>query len=216
MYKKLFFLLISLLIFSAPSFAQKGTSTTDVRLEQLKKLMDYRFVGGYYGFESKFIRTVHYTEPARQNCVIGIVIASFDVDCKGNIKRIKLRNPLGYKLDEQLSDFIKGTKGHWNPCQDSKYTHFEVPFMFNLENTKTNTKNAAFVYVGKNPGYVCLSDDYYMKKVEEALKKKKGNRAKGYIEKLIHRDPYNTQYYDLLKKAIEYSGKNKKKKDKKN
>ena len=215
MYKKIFFVLISLLLFSNFSFAQEKTTTSEFRRAELKKLMDYRYVGGYYAFESDFLKTVHYTEQARQNCVVGIVIASFDVTCKGVIKNIKLRNPLGYKLDDQISSFIKGTKGNWNPCQNSKYTHFEIPFMFNLKDTKTNTKNAAFVFVGKNPGYACLSDAYYMSKIKKAMKKEKGKRAKGYIEKLIHRDPYNLSYYKLLDKAIKLSGKDKEKNDKK-
>ncbi|MBN2614564.1 MAG: energy transducer TonB [Bacteroidales bacterium] len=213
MSKKVFFLISSLLFFSHFSFAQNQVSTNEFRLNQLKTLMDYRFVGGYYGFESMFLKSVKYTDEARQNCIVGIVIASFDVNCKGVITNIKLRNPLGYKMDDQISAFLKSTKGHWNPCQDQKYTHFEVPFMFNLKNTRTNTADAAFVYVGDNPGYACLSDAYYMKKIKAALKKKKGNKAKDFLEILIHRDPYNTEYYQLLDQSIKLTGKDKDKKN---
>lgn len=215
MYKKGLFLIFSFLVISHISLAQKSISNNQFRLQQLKLQMDYRFMGGYYSFESLFLKSVKYTDEARQNCTVGIVIASFDVDCNGEIKNIKLRNPLGYKLDEQLTNFIKKTKGHWNKCDNNKYTHFDIPFMFTLEGTKTNTANAAFVYEGKDPGYACLSDDYYMQRIKKALQKKKGQRAKDYLDILIHRDPYNESYYKLMDQAIKYSGKDKKKSHKK-
>ncbi|MBN2637492.1 MAG: TonB family protein [Bacteroidales bacterium] len=215
MHKKVFFLLASLLFLSHFLFAQNDVTTSEFRLSHLKKLMDYRFVGGYYGFESRFLKAVKYTDEARQNCIVGIVIVSFDVNCNGEITDIKLRNPLGYKMDDQVSAFIKSTRGHWNKCQNSQFTHFEVPFMFTLEGTKTNKSNAAFVYEGKNPGYACLADSYYMEKIEKAIKKKRTEKARGYLETLIHRDPYNTEYYKLLDQVINLSGKDKKQTDKK-
>lgn len=203
--------MVGLLLLGQISFAQKNVSANEFRKKQLKIQMDYRFIGGFYGFESLFLKSVKYTDEAGQNCAIGIMIASFDVDCNGIISDIRIKNPLGYKLSDQLSNFLKSTKGRWSKCDNDKYTHFEVPFMFTLKGTQTNTTNAAFVYEGKNQGFSCLSDSYYLDKIKKALKKKKGVKAKGYIETLIRRDPYNSSYYDLMEKAIQYSGKEKKK-----
>jgi hypothetical protein len=126
---------------------------------------------------------------------------------------ISIRNSLGNGLDKELSKFLKKTKGHWNPCQDNKYTHFTIPIQFTLKGTETDSTIAAMIYTGNNPGYVCYSDAYYLKKAKEALKKGKGSKAKPLLETLIQRNPYETSYYTLLEQAMNNPDK-KSKKDK--
>ena len=216
MYKKL--LLLSLTFFMFTSFTNVASAQSNnieiARLKQIHKLLDYRFVGGFYGFEKLFFQTVSYPDEARQNCTLGIMIASFTVNCDGDLVGIRIRNSLGKPLDNQVSKFLKATKGHWNPCQDKKFTHFEIPIQFTLKGTETDSTAAALVYVGKSAGYSCYPDSYYIRKAKEALRKGKGKKAQPYLETLIHRNPYETSYYKMLEQAVKTSGKKDKDKGK--
>ncbi len=194
--------------------AQEPANVAITRNKQTHDLLDYRFRGGFYTFERMFLQTVKYTDMARQNCVIGIVILSFQVDCDGTLRNVKFKNPLHYGLDQELQKFMESTKGHWNKCHDNKYTRFSVPIQFTMQGTVTDTLDPVITLVGKNPGYVCNGDNYYLKKAKEALAKKKGRKAQTYLETLIKRNPFNDEYYSLMKQAMELSGKKKKKKKK--
>jgi len=202
MYKKFLLLSLTFLILTSVAAAQDNTSVAVARLNQIHKLLDYRFVGGFYGFEKLFFQTVSYPAEAQQNCVLGIMIASFNVNCKGEMSNVRIRNSLGSGLDKELSKFLNAAKGHWNPCQDKRYTQFEIPIQFTLKGTETDSTIAAMVYVGNKPGYVCFSDNYYLKKANEALKKGKGKKAQPFLETLIRRNPYETSYYKLLEQAL--------------
>ncbi len=215
MYKKFLLLSLTFLILTSVAAAQDNNSVAVARLNQIHKLLDYRFVGGFYGFEKLFFQTVSYPAEAQQNCILGIMIASFNVNCQGEMSNIKIKNSLGSGLDKELSKFLKATKGHWNSCQNKRYTQFEIPIQFSLKETETDSTIAAMVYVGNKPGYVCFSDSYYLKKAKEALKKGKGKKAEPYMETLIHRNPYETSYYTLLEKAMNTTDRKHKDKHKK-
>lgn len=216
MYKKILLLSLTFLTLTSFALAQDNNNSVAIaRLDQIHKLLDYRFVGGFYGFEKLFFQTVSYPAEAQQNCVLGIMIASFNVNCNGEMNNVKIRNSLGSGLDKELSKFLNATKGHWNLCQDKRYTQFEIPIQFTLQGTKTDSTISAMVYVGDKPGYVCFSDDYYLKKAKEALKKGKGKKAQPYLETLIHRNPYETSYYKLLEQALNTPDGKNKHKDKK-
>ena len=216
MHKK--FLLFSLTFLMFASFTNAASAQSNnieiARLKQIHKLLDYRFTGGFYGFEKLFFQTVSYPDQARQNCTLGIMIASFTVNCDGKIQDIMIRNSLGQGLNKQVSKFLKATKGHWNPCQDKKFTHFEIPIQFTLKGTETDSTAAALVYEGGSAGYTCYSDSHYLEKAKQALRKGKSQKAQSYLETLIHRNPYETSYYKMLEQALKNSGKKDKKKDK--
>lgn len=213
MHKKgLLFGLIFLIFTSISGVASaQNTSVNISRLKQIHKLLDYRFVGGFYGFEKLFFQTVSYPEEARQNCDLGIMIASFTVNCQGKMSDVRIRNTQGNGLDKQISKFLNATRGHWNPCHDKSFTRFDIPIQFTLKGTETDSTTAALVYVGEHPGYACFSDSYYLKKAKEALKKGKGDKARPYLEHLIHRNPYQTMYYTLLQETMHASVKKNKK-----
>ncbi len=204
-------LLVFLLIISSAGYSQENTSISDSRKMSMKKLLDYRFKGGFYSFEKLFFKSVTYPEQATQNCIIGIAIASFQVDCDGNIKLVTVKNPLHYGIDEQITGFFQATAGNWNTCKDDRYTRFEIPIQFTLEGTVTDSVNALLVFEGENPGYVCNGDDYYLKKAKKELEKGRGKRAMEYLDVLIKRNPYNNEYYEMKKKAISTSKRKKKK-----
>ncbi|UBM62565.1 energy transducer TonB [Candidatus Sulfidibacterium hydrothermale] len=212
MQKKVFGMLLGFLLFAAVSNGQELANVAKTRNRQTHDLLDYRFRGGFYTFERMFLQTVKYTDMARENCIIGIVVLSFQVDCDGNLKDVKIKNALHFGLDQEIQKFMESTNGHWNKCRDNKYTRFSVPIQFTMEGTKTDTLDPVITLVGKNPGYVCNSDSYYYQKAKEALAKKKGKKARTYIEILIRRNPFNDEYYDMMKKAMALSGKKKKKK----
>lgn len=207
MHKKL--LLLSLTFFMFTSFTNVASAQSNnieiARLKQIHKLLDYRFLGGFYGFEKLFFQTVSYPDQARQNCTLGIMIASFTVTCDGHIENIKIRNSLGKQLDNEVSKFLKATRGHWNPCKSKKFTHFEIPIQFTLKGTETDSTAAALVYEGGSAGYTCYPDSYYIKKAKQALEKGKGKKAQPYLETLIHRNPYETSYYKMLEQAMKSS-----------
>lgn len=217
MRKKLLLLSLSLFLFT--SFTNVASAQNNniniARLKQIHSLLDYRFVGGFYGFEKLFFQTVSYPDQARENCTLGIMIASFTVTCDGHVKDIQIRNALGGGLQKEITKFINATWGHWNSCQDKKFTHFEIPIQFTLKGTETDSTTAAMVYVGDNNGSVCYSDSYYLKKAKKALGKGKADKAKTYLETLIHRNPYKTLYYKMLEQAIQLNNKSKHKHRKK-
>ncbi len=215
MQKKIFGLLMVLLFAGSVLSAQELVNVAKTRNKQTKDLLDYRFRGGFYAFERQFLQTVKYTDQARVNCVIGIVVVSFQVDCDGTLRNLKIKNPLHNGLDEQVEKFMTSTKGHWNICHDNKYTRFSIPIQFTMEGTKTDSIDPLISLTGKNPGYVCNDDDYYLQKAKEALAKKKGKKAQDLLEILIKRNPFNDEYYDMMKQAVELLGKKKKKKKKK-
>ncbi len=216
MNKKILLLGLIFFMLSGAAVAQENHTTGDVniiRLKQIHTLLDYRFVGGFYNFEKLFFQTVSYPVQAQQNCVLGIMIASFDVNCQGEMTKLSIRNSLGNGLDKEVTKFLKKTEGHWNRCQDAKYTHFTIPIQFTLKGTETDSTIAALVYTGQNPGFVCFPDSYYLKKAQEALKKGKGKKAQPFLETLIKRNPYDNAYYKMLEQALNSQDK-KSKKDK--
>ena len=204
MIKRAVFSVLMIMAFGLALYAQKEDTPAASRFRNIKKLLDYRYKGGFYTFQKDFLEMATYPEEARKNCVIGIVIATFEVDCDGNYLPVKtrLKNPLHYGIDDEISKFLLATQGKWNTCRDKKFTRFQVPFQFTMEGTVTNEEDAAIVLEGKNPGYACTSDSVYLKRALKYLDKKKPKKAIKSIEILIQRNPYTTGYYDLLKKAI--------------
>ncbi len=204
MIKNVILLVLVLVLFNGSVFSQKENKPATNRFKNIKELLDYRYKGGFYSFEKTFLDNVSYTEQARKNCVIGIMIASFEVDCNGkqNFEKIKIKNPLHFGLDNQVSKFLNATQGHWNTCHDKKYTRFEIPIQFTMKGTKTNEDDAVLVLEGKNPGYVCTGDTVYLERAKKYLKKGKSKKAIKAIEILIKRNPYTTEYYDMLKQVL--------------
>ncbi len=192
-----------------------GQTPAESRKKILKKQLDYRFKGGTYTFENIFYKTIKYPDVARENCIQGIIIASFDVSCDGKMSDVAIKNALHYGIDEEVKKFFGVIKDKWNTCKDEKYTHFEVPIQFRLEGTEMNADDALFVFEAKNPGYVCRGDDYFLEKAKKYLNKGSGKTAIEYLNVLIKRDPYNMEYYEMKKQAITMMNKKKSKKKKK-
>jgi len=182
--------------------SQDSTSISKARKDNLIKLLNYRFRGGYYTFEKIFQQSVEYPPMASANCVMGIAIVSFRVSCEGEVNSLKIKTPLGYGIDNEISTFFAKTAGQWNTCHDDKYTRFEVPIQFRLEGTETNTDDALLILEADNPGYICNDDEYYIKKMEKYLDKGNEKKALQYAEIMIRRDPYNSKYSDLRKKLL--------------
>lgn len=182
--------------------SQETSSISQSRKDNLIKLLNYRFKGGYYTFEKVFQQNVTYPPIAVANCIMGIAIVSFRVNCEGEVHDVRIKTPLGYGIDNEISAFFTKTAGQWNTCHDEKYTRFEVPIQFKLKGTKTNTEDALLVHEADNPGYQCNDDEYYIKKLEKLLGKGKNKRAIQYIDIMMRRDPYNSEYLELKKKAL--------------
>jgi len=199
-------------IFTGSSYAQEKTTAAESRKSQLTKLLDYRFKGGTYTFEKIFNTTVKYPAAATSNCIQGIIIASFDVTCNGDLGFITIKNPLRYGIDDEVKKFFVATNGQWNKCHDKKYEHFEIPIQLKLKGTPSITNEGLFTFEGKNPGYICNGEPYFLEKANKYLDKKNTRKASYYIDLLIHLDPYNAEYYEMKKKAVTMGGKKKRKK----
>jgi len=182
--------------------SQETSSIAEVRKENLISLLNYRFKGGYYTFEKMFNQIVTYPPAAKNSCVVGISIVMVKVDCKGEITEIKIKTPLGFGIDGEISNFFQQTVGNWNECHDDKYTKFEIPIQFILEGTETNMTDALLVVEDINPGFLCNSDEYYIRRIEKYMEKEKYKKVIPYLDMMIRRDPYNSHYYDLKKKAV--------------
>lgn len=202
--KKLVLLLIFLVGIALNNhlISQETKSIAEQRKDNIIKLLDYRFKGGYYTFEKIFLQTVEYPPAAAGNCIMGIAIATFRVNCEGEIYDLIVKTRMGYGIENEISTFLTKTEGNWNKCHDDKYTKFEVPIQFKLEGTETNTEDALLVLVTENPGFVCNDDEYYIKKIDKYVSKGKYKRALQYIEVMRRRDPYNAYYNDLRMKAM--------------
>ena len=153
------------IIFVCSLIGQEVNPISQARKDNVIKLLNYRFKGGYYTLEKLFNTTVTYPELAKAHCVVGISIVSITVNCDGVIEDLKIKTALGYGIDNAISAFFNSTEGKWNTCTDNKYTHFEVP-------------------------------------IQKYMDKGKWNKALPYIDMMIRRDPYNTDYFDYKKKAI--------------
>ena len=207
---KRIFIVVVLLFFTIQSGI--GQTAAESRKKMLKTQLDYRFKGGLYTFENLFYKTVKYPEIATDNCIQGIIIASFNVSCDGKMSILTIKNPLHYGIDEEVKKFFGTLDGKWNTCKDSKYEHFEIPIQFKLEGTQMNSDDALIVFESKNPGYICHGDDYFLEKAKKYLNKGSGKAALEYINTLIKHDPYNNEYYEMKKEAINLMGKKKNKK----
>lgn len=191
-----------LLIISSVLKGQEPTSISESRKKNIRSVLDYRFKGGYYSFERLFNKTVEYPEVAKQNCIMGIVVAGFEIDCKGEAVKVTLKNMLRFGIDEEISKFFIATKGHWNTCDDDKYTRFDIPIQFTLEGTETNTEDAMLIKEAKTIGFDCNDDQYYLDKANKYLEKGKGKKAIQNINVLIQRNPYNNKYIEMRKEAL--------------
>ena len=200
--KKIIWTLVLVITFPIFSWAQDTISLSQARKDNLIKTLNYRYKGGYYNFEKLFTKTVTYPEVARTNCIMGITILSLTVDCDGTVSEVKMKNPLGYGVDDMISNFVLATEGKWNNCTDTKYTKMDISIQFRTEGTQTAEDVALLVCIGDNPGYVCNDDDYYLKKAQRYLEKGKGKKALEVLDVLTKRDPYNPTYYEMKKKAL--------------
>lgn len=189
----------SLEVFSQADSAANVLSQS--RNKNIRHMLDYRFKGGSGAFEGELLKHVSYTPEALANCVVGTVILSFTVDCDTKISDLRMRNPLHYGLNEKLQAFFNATEGQWNSCVDDRYTRFEIPILFTVQNTETNA--SGFVTVeAEAKGMRCKSDQYYLDQFEKMRKKGKVKRALNNLDVLIQRDPYNQNYYDLKKSIL--------------
>lgn len=198
-------LVLSVLLFlfmMSEIVGQDEISISQSRKATIKTMLDYRFRGGFYTLEKLFNNSVKYPEHAQVNCVIGICVVSFEVDCQGQIRFLTLKNPLRNGIDEEITNFFNSTLGKWNECDDDRYTRFDIPIQFKMKGTETNSEDAMLIYIGENPGFSCNSDEYYLGKVKKLLKKERGKRALDYINILIQRNPYNHEYYEMKKQAM--------------
>ena len=203
MIKRIIILFISLFIISNLLISQTNTTPAESRKENLKKLLDYRYKGGFYSFESLFWKTVEYPEIAKKNCIVGIAIVRFEVDCEGSLKNLRVTNSLQWGIEGEIQKFMNATLGNWNKCDDEKYTKFEVPIQFIINETEMNTDDAMIVLKTEMIGYQCKGDSYYKEKLDKALKKGRKNKSLKYVKELIKRDPYNNEYYEIRKKILE-------------
>ena len=182
-------------------YGQEETASAS-RKANIKHMLDYRYRGGFYSFEKLFNQTVTYPKVAAGNCVTGIVVVAFEVNCEGEVKNVRMKTPLYYGIREEITKFFDATEGLWNTCDDERYTRFEIPIQFRIIGVETNMEDGILICETNNEGYMCNGDAYYLKKAEKYLKK--GNRKKALknINILIQRNPYNTEYYDMRKKAL--------------
>ncbi len=201
---KFYYLLIILLIAFTQAFTQSGEqsmSISESRNKNIKHQLDFRFKGGSGEFERVFFTIVDYTEEARKGCIMGVSIMSFKVSCDNKISDFRIKNPLGNGLNEKLGQFFSATEGQWNTCSDEKYTKFEIPIMFIIENAETAGKGYLTVE-GKYPGFKCKSDAYFLEEFEKLKTKKRSKKALQALDELIRRDPYNNDYIDLKKQFL--------------
>ncbi len=194
---------IFFLFFVNQLLSQEKTTPAESRKKNIKELLDYRYIGGFHSFERLFYKTVEYPEIAKKNCVIGISIVRFEVDCKGEIKNLIINNPLGWGIDQQIQFFLRETMGNWNICSDDKYTRFEVPIQFIINETETNSTDAMMIYQVDLVGYKCKGDSFYREKLDLALEKNSDKKAYRYLKELIKRDPYNTELTSLRKEILD-------------
>jgi len=182
--------------------SQEEISISQARKNNLIELLNYRFKGGYYTFEKIFQQSVEYPPMAIGNCIMGIAIVSVKVNCEGEVDDLRIKTPLGYGIDNEISAFFTKTEGQWNNCHDEKYTKFEIPIQFKIKGSDTNTEDALLVLEANSPGYLCSDDQYYIDKLEKYMSKGKNKKALQYLGILIRRDPYNTDYYDMRMKIL--------------
>ena len=98
---------------------------------------------------------------------------------------------------------MQKTEGNWNKCTDDRYTRFEVPIQFTINDTETNSTDGIIIMQKDLTGYNCKPDSYYREKFDDAYKKGKKKKALKYIQDLIRRDPYNSELYELRKELLE-------------
>ncbi len=201
---KLRIIIIGLLVIglSYQSYCQTEGTPAASRKANIKTMLDYRFRGGFYSFEKLFNMTINYPPMATTNCVMGIVVVAFEVDCNGNVGAIRMKTPLYYGIKEEISKFFDATAGYWNTCDDNRYTKFEIPIQFIMDGVQTNDEDGILICVGKAQGFSCNDDEYYLKRATKYLEKGSMKKALKNINTLIQRNPYNLEYYEMRKKAL--------------
>lgn len=203
MHKRVILLILSFVFYANIAFSQENSTPSESRKVNLKQLLDYRYRGGFYSFERLFLKTVEYPEYTKKQCVVGMMIVRFEVDCEGEIKNLIIKNPLRWGLDQQIEAFFQATVGNWNKCDDEKYTRFEVPIQFTINETETNSIDAMLVCQEELTGYTCKSDDYFREKLDKAIEKNSKKKAIKYISELIRRNPYDSDLYTLRTELVE-------------
>lgn len=199
------FLVILFILSSSFAFAQEYGTVSESRKTNLISVLNYRYKGGFYTLEKHFNNSVSFPEVAKYNCGVGICIASVYVDCEGVIQKVSIKNPLRLGIDDEVSNFFNSTAGNWNPCNDERYTKFDIPIQFTLTGTETNSTDALLIHEAEGvPGKPCEGDDYYLQRAEKLLKKKNGKKAMQHINVLIRRNPFNNHYHELKKEALGY------------
>lgn len=203
MHKRIILFVLSIIFFGNLLISQESGTPAESRKANLKQLLDYRYRGGFYSFERLFLKTVEYPEYAKKNCVVGIMICRFNVDCEGDITNLTITNPLRWGIDQSVEKFFQQTVGNWNTCDDDKYTRFEVPIQFTINETETNSTDAMIIYHTELTGYTCKSDSYFKEKFDKAMEKNSKKKAIKYINELIKRNPYDSELYTLRTKLLE-------------
>lgn len=203
MHRKVVLLALSLVFLSNLLISQEAGTPAESRKKNLKQLLDYRYRGGFYSFERMFLKTVEYPEYTKKNCIVGMMIARFEVDCEGEIKNLVIKSPIGWGLNQMVEKFFQETVDNWNKCDDDKYTRFEVPIQFTINETETDSTNAMLIYQEELTGYICKGDDYYREKLDKALEKNNRKKTLKYLSELIRRNPYDSELYTLRTDMLE-------------
>lgn len=184
------------------TFPQPKKNIADSRNETINMMLDYRFMGGHWNFEKLFFKNFKYPDFAIKNCVSGIAILEIDVNCKGELENVTVKNPLGFGIEQEIKRVLALPGAKWNTCKDDKYTHLSIPILFVVGETQTNRVDPYMTVEGDSPGFTCRGDDYYWERAKKYLEKKKGKRAIQYLDILIKRNPMTTEFIELKKAAI--------------
>lgn len=140
-----------------------------------------------------------YVRKARENCIVGVAIVAFQVDCEGKLQNITFKNKLGSGLDEEVERVLKLTENQWLKCEDNKEEGFELSIKFVLGDTQFSGQGEVTI-TGYQSGLQCPNDEDLIKQLEKAKKKNKTANLIPIYEELIRRNPHNQAYREELQK----------------
>jgi hypothetical protein len=165
----------------------------------LHENLDKRFQGGTDAFFKFWGTETRYVRKARENCVVGVAIFTFQVDCEGKLQNITFKNKLGSGLDEEVERVLKLTENQWLKCKDNQEDTFELSVKFVLGNTQFSGQGEITI-TGYQSGSQCPNDEDLIKQLKKVKKKNQTANIISLYEELIRRNPHNQAYREELQK----------------
>ena len=161
-------------------------------------LIDQNYMKGSSAFFKVIKRNIKYPNEAKEKGIVGLSVATFSVNCEGNVSKVTFSNELGHGVEEETARVLETSNGGWKPCYISEGktdVKIDLSIAFGL-NGEYQYEKGDVVVIAYTEAKV-LEDEELLDKLDKAIANEKYDKAYKWLKLLMMRYPTNQQYSDM-------------------